>query len=74
MPDALTAKLAASIMVAKDDMDVTKPMYRYGVDSLVAVELRNRFAKKLTADIAIFDILGESTFLAVGTLAARRSS
>ena len=55
-------------------MNINKPMYRYGVDSLVAVELRNWFAKKLNADIAIFDILGESTFLAVGTLAAMRSS
>ena len=49
-------------------------MHQYGVDSLVALELRNWFAKKLNADVAVFDILGESTFAGVSVMAARRNS
>jgi len=46
-------------------------MHLYGVDSLIAVELRNWFTE-FSADIAIFEILGGATFKAVGGLAALR--
>ena len=35
-------------------MQPHKRMESYGVDSLVAVELRNWFAKEMAADIAVF--------------------
>ena len=35
-------------------------MHTYGVDSLVAVELRNWFSRSLKLDVAIFDIVGGS--------------
>lgn len=71
--EALMNKLSTSIAIAREDMDADKPMYQYGVDSLVAVELRNWFGKKLGADVAIFDLLGETTFRSIGVLAAGRS-
>lgn len=71
--DALMDKLSSSISIAKEDMNVDKPMHQYGVDSLVAIELRNWFAKKLNADVAVFDILGDSTLADIGVLAAGRS-
>lgn len=39
--EVLMEKLVKSVSIAKEDMDVDKPMYLYGVDSLMAVELRN---------------------------------
>jgi aryl carrier-like protein len=45
----------------------------YGLDSLVAVELRNWFAKNVQADVAIFDILGGSTIKALGATVASKS-
>ena len=71
--DALMDKLSSSISIAKSEMDVDRAMHQYGVDSLVAIELRNWFAKKLGADVAVFDILGGSTFAGIGLLAAGRS-
>ncbi len=72
--DALIDKLSSSISVPKEKMDINKPMHQYGVDSLVAIEIRNWFAKKLKADIAVFDILGNSTFSDIGVLGAGKST
>lgn len=72
--DALMDKLSSSISIAKEDMNVNKPMYQYVADSLVAIEIRNWFAKKLNADVTVFDILGDSTFADIGVLGAGRSS
>lgn len=71
---ALVEKLAKSLSIAKEEIDATEPMHRYGIDSLMAVELRNWFASKMNADVAVFEILGESTFVAVGSVVAGRSS
>ena len=49
-------------------------MHAYGVDSLVAVELRNWFSQVLEADVAVFEILGEGrSFEDLGTLVAGKS-
>ena len=72
--EKLIEKLAKSMSIAKEDMHVDKLMRLFGVDSLVAVELRNWFAKHLKADITVFDLMGESTFGEIGLLAARRSA
>ena len=37
----LTAKLGRSLNMAAEDLDTTKPVHSYGVDSLVAIEVRN---------------------------------
>ena len=37
----LTAKLGKSLNMAAEDLDTAKPVHSYGVDSLVAIEVRN---------------------------------
>lgn len=37
----ITAKLGKSLNMAAEDLDTTKPVHSYGVDSLVAIEVRN---------------------------------
>jgi hypothetical protein len=66
----LISKLSKTLGVPKEDMHGERPLHSYGVDSLVAVELRNWFFKELDVDVAIFDLLGGTTIAAVGTLAA----
>ena len=72
--DALMQKLSRALAVPPEHLDTTKPLHAYGVDSLLAVELRNFFAKELGADIAVFDITSASSFEAVSMIVARRSS
>lgn len=55
--DALTAKLAKSMMMPIEDLDASKPANTYGVDSLVAVEIRNWIFREIKADVSVFDIL-----------------
>ncbi|KAL3472600.1 KR-domain-containing protein [Aspergillus californicus] len=65
-------KLSSLLSQPADDFDVKKPLHSYGVDSLVAVEIRNWFAKQLKADIAVFDLLGGATLEGVGRLVATK--
>ena len=60
--DALVKKIAKALSIPGEDIDTSKPLHAYAVDSLLAIELRNWFAKEFTADVAIFDIMGASSF------------
>lgn len=53
----LIQKLAKSMMVPLDDIEASRPMSSYGVDSLLAVEVRAWIFTELQADISIFDLL-----------------
>jgi Phosphopantetheine attachment site len=53
----LGSKLAKQMMVAAEDIDLSKPVSAYGVDSLTAVEIRAWSFRDLQADISIFDIM-----------------
>ncbi|TLD09599.1 hypothetical protein PspLS_11722 [Pyricularia sp. CBS 133598] len=53
----LVQKLAKSLSVSADDMDVGKPAYVVGVDSLIAVEVRYWFMKQLHVEVPVFEIL-----------------
>jgi len=55
--DAIAARLAKSLSVPLEDLDPSKPVNAYGVDSLIAVELRNFIFREIKADMSIFDIL-----------------
>jgi acyl carrier protein len=70
LTDLLISKLSKTLGVPKEDMHGQRPLHSYGVDSLVAVELRNWFFKEFDVDVAIFDMLGGTTITAVGNLAA----
>ncbi|KAM0134678.1 hypothetical protein ACHAO1_005597 [Botrytis cinerea] len=71
--DALATKLWNLLAIDKQAVDLDKTIYSYGVDSLVAIELRNWFLKMIAADIAVFDILGNHSIHSVGLLAAEKS-
>ncbi|KAE8406292.1 hypothetical protein BDV37DRAFT_292236 [Aspergillus pseudonomiae] len=69
---ALTAKLSHALALDEKEINPDKHLSKYGVDSLVAVELRTWFAGELKANIAIFDFIG-STGATIAQLAASRS-
>ncbi|KAK3302901.1 putative polyketide synthase [Chaetomium strumarium] len=64
--DALVNKLCKVLARAPESFDRGQPLHVYGVDSLVAVELRNWFLQGLKVDVAVFEILGGSTCETIG--------
>lgn len=54
---ALVQKLARSMMVSVDNIEVTRSVSSYGVDSLLAVELRSWIYEEIQAEVSIFDLL-----------------
>lgn len=53
----LMAKLARGLMMELDDMDASRPINMYGVDSLVAVDVRAWAMKEMQSVVHVSDIL-----------------
>ncbi|CAG8957353.1 hypothetical protein HYFRA_00010779 [Hymenoscyphus fraxineus] len=70
--NSLVQKISRILSISEEEIDSEKPMHRYGVDSLLAVELRTWVSKEFNADVAIFEILGGATFSTIAGLIARR--
>ncbi|KAE8353277.1 hypothetical protein BDV28DRAFT_110952 [Aspergillus coremiiformis] len=70
---SLMHRISKALGLPLENLDSSKAMHMYGVDSLVAVELRNWFKSKLEAEVAVFEILGNSTFKDIGILVAGKS-
>ncbi|KAM3158720.1 hypothetical protein ABEW05_000751 [Botrytis cinerea] len=71
---AIITKLTKSLEVELADIDTNKPFHAYGVDSLLAVELRNWFGKELGTNVAVYDIMGAENIRAMSDFVARNSS
>ncbi len=72
--DALAHKLARALSISAEDVDVDKHLPAFGVDSLVAVELRNWIGKDFGADVAVFDLMGSTTVRDIGKLVASKAT
>ncbi|RDA95562.1 hypothetical protein CP533_1202 [Ophiocordyceps camponoti-saundersi (nom. inval.)] len=59
MQAILLSKVSNLISIPVPDIDTAKPLNRYGVDSLVAVSLREWLATKLKADFSVFDLTSD---------------
>lgn len=69
----MSTKLARAMSIAVDDVQPSRQLSDYGVDSLMGVELRNWIAKEFKANVAVFEIMGSSTITAIGNLVADKS-
>ncbi|KAJ5715842.1 uncharacterized protein N7483_013023 [Penicillium malachiteum] len=69
---ALVRKLAKAMMMELEDLDPSRPANSYGVDSLVAVEIRAWVFKEVKSDVSVFDILSNKPLaLLAGAIAAK---
>lgn len=57
--EAVSSKLAHLIGLGNDVIDLDKPIYDFGVDSLVAIELKNWMKKEFDASLQSLEILDE---------------
>lgn len=63
---AIAEKLSAMFLVPAEDISPDQSLTEYGVDSLVAVELRNWLASNTGTDVSIFDIMQSSSIKNLG--------
>lgn len=66
-------RLARSLAAPVAEIDLGRPAYAFGIDSLVAVGLLFSFLGEIRADLPIMQILGGSTMAELGAVAAVKS-
>lgn len=60
--EALVMKIVEILPMPSSEVDPSRPMYRYGVDSLVALEVRNWITREMKANIPLLEILAAEPF------------
>ena len=70
---ALRRKISAHLSVPVDSIEPSNPISEYGIDSHVAVELRNWVSKKLESTVPILDILASGSLLELSSKIATKS-
>lgn len=71
--DALAAKLSDTFNIPLSDINPELPLSRYGVDSLVGVELRNWISSTVKAKVSVFEILQTASLNEFALLVAGKS-
>ena len=71
--DMLVKKLARSLGTPEENIDRGQPLFEYGMDSLLAVEVRNSIQRAFGVDMPVFEILSDqATFNNLGKNVAKR--
>lgn len=68
-----SGKVRQVLGLSESDMDLSKPMHAYGVDSLVAIDLRNWLEREIGADIAVFELVSNVPLGNLSAVAAEKS-
>lgn len=71
--NAIVVKLSRMFALPPEEVDKSASMAHYGVDSLVAVELRNWFSSVAQSEISIFDIIQSKSLVTLATTACLKS-
>ncbi|KAI1390359.1 uncharacterized protein F4822DRAFT_443215 [Hypoxylon trugodes] len=72
--NALAARLARAMSIPPGDVEPTKPLSNYGVDSLMAVDLKNWIQKEFEASIPTAGIQGGVPIVGIAELVVARSA
>ncbi|RAK74691.1 type I polyketide synthase [Aspergillus fijiensis CBS 313.89] len=71
--DMIVSRMARMLMIPMEDINGAQPLHTYGVNSLVAVEIRAWIAKEFQTEIAVFDILSSIPLSGLATKIVRES-
>jgi len=70
----LVDKVSAILMISKDDIDGRQPIATYGLDSLVAVEIRNWITRETDANLQVLELLSSGSLIALSQLVVKKSA
>ncbi|KAJ5777293.1 hypothetical protein N7520_000539 [Penicillium odoratum] len=73
LEQALIKKIARLMMIAPQDVEAGKSLSAHGVDSLIAVEVRNWISAELNLEISIFEITGSISIANMAKSLAEKS-
>ena len=71
--ESLMTKVSAVLMVPREEMDASKPIVVYGLDSLVAIEIRNWITRELDASLQVLELLTSSSIADLAGLILKKS-
>ncbi|KAJ5747242.1 uncharacterized protein N7511_008938 [Penicillium nucicola] len=71
--EALAAKLAQVLVISLEDMDPSITVASLGLDSLVAIEIRNWIAREANANIQVLELLSSGTLMALAEIILNKS-
>lgn len=70
---SISAKISSLVMLPVDDISPDRSMADYGIDSLVAVEMRNWLFREIDVAASILELLGNITIFQLAEKLLRRS-
>ncbi|KAK2801278.1 Type I Iterative PKS [Onygenales sp. PD_10] len=68
LSDALLAKLAKVLTVSVDEIDATMSVSALGLDSLVAIEIRNWIARETGANVQVLELLASKSLVGLAEM------
>ncbi|TAQ85426.1 hypothetical protein B7494_g6244 [Chlorociboria aeruginascens] len=71
--DGIMTKVSAVLMVPKEEMDASRAIVVYGLDSLVAIEIRNWITRELEASLQVLELLTSSSISSLAGLILKKS-
>lgn len=69
----LLEKVSSLMAIPLDNLKLDGSIVDYGIDSLVAIEMRNWMRQELGCNLGTFEILGSKSIASLGELATQRS-
>ncbi|KAI6286526.1 Type I Iterative PKS [Pyricularia oryzae] len=69
----LVGKISAVLMLEAEDMDVTRSLTHYHLDSLVAIEIRNFIAREFEASMQVMELLASGSILSLAKMVCGKS-
>ncbi|KAN0092149.1 BcPKS8, polyketide synthase [Hyaloscypha variabilis] len=71
--EGLMTKVSSVLMFPREEMDAAKPIVVYGLDSLVAIEIRNWITRELEASLQVLELLTSSSITALAETILKKS-
>ncbi|KAL4877345.1 hypothetical protein BJY04DRAFT_222095 [Aspergillus karnatakaensis] len=71
--DMIVSRMARMLMIPVEDINGAQPLHTYGVNSLIAVEIRAWVATKFQTEISVFDILSPTPLSALASKIVKES-